>query len=131
MPGGDLPRVADVPEDLDEAHWIRICRVDEVPPGEIRGFAVPGHARPVLVANLGGRFVASASTCPHGRLSLLSGYLVGNRVVCPGHAYELDLDSGACREDHTLSLARYRLTVAGVHVFGARERVNAPGLLAM
>jgi nitrite reductase/ring-hydroxylating ferredoxin subunit len=101
-----------------------------VPPGSVRGFVIPEAPRPVLVANVGGRFVATVSVCPHGRQSLLSGYLAGTRIMCPGHAFEFDLETGACIEDQTLRLSRYRLAVAGGNVFVARDPANAKGLLA-
>jgi toluene monooxygenase system ferredoxin subunit len=90
---------------------IRVCRVDEIPPGEMRGFEVEGVDVPVLVANLGGRIVATTSMCPHEEVSLLDGDRDGTRVVCPGHAYEFDLVTGRCSHDPKLELCRYQVTI--------------------
>lgn len=92
---------------------VRVCRVDEVPPGEMRGFAVDGLLLPVLVAHLDGRFAAAASICPHEDVSLVDGELVGSHVICPGHAYEFDLDSGRCAHDASLRLRRFPVTIEG------------------
>ena len=96
---------------------IRVCRVDEVPPGEMRGFPVDGLLLPVLVANLGGRFAAAASICPHEDVSLVDGELVGSTVVCPGHSYAFDLDTGRCGHDPSLRLRRFKVTVEGDEVY--------------
>jgi nitrite reductase/ring-hydroxylating ferredoxin subunit len=90
---------------------IRICRVDEVLPGELRGFAVAGLDVPVMVANLDGLFVAASSMCPHEDVSLLGGDRDGARVICPGHAYEFDLITGRCPHDPDLCLPTYRVTI--------------------
>jgi nitrite reductase/ring-hydroxylating ferredoxin subunit len=95
----------------------RVCRVGDVPPGEMRGFAVLGLHAPVLIANLDGRLVATASICPHEDVSLLDGDLEEGRVVCPGHAYAFDLTTGRCAHDPTLRLPRHRIEVVGDEVF--------------
>ncbi|RMH42890.1 MAG: Rieske (2Fe-2S) protein [Deltaproteobacteria bacterium] len=90
----------------------RVCSVDALPPpGQMRGFSVAGFTDPVLVANVGGELFATASACPHEHVSLLGGELRGGRVVCPGHAYEFDLATGACAHDRALSLVRFRTVV--------------------
>lgn len=90
----------------------RVCRVDEVGPGEIKGFTVEGLVAPVLVANLDGTYVASSSICPHDDVSLLGGKRRGTRIICPGHGYQFDLVTGACSHDPRMTLARYKVTIA-------------------
>lgn len=90
---------------------LRVCRVDEVPLGEVRGFAVEGITVPVLVANLDGVLYASTSMCPHEDVSLLDGDWVGTTIICPGHAYEFDLRDGRCGHDSRLRLHTYRVSV--------------------
>ena len=105
---------------------LRVCRVDEVPPGEMRGFTVDGLLLPVLVANLGGRFAAAASICPHEDVSLLDGELVGTRVACPGHSYEFDLETGRCAHDPHLRLRRFAVIVQGDELFIDVDLFQAP-----
>jgi nitrite reductase/ring-hydroxylating ferredoxin subunit len=94
-----------------------VCRVGDVAPGEMRGFAVPGLDAPVLIANLDGELRAAASTCPHEVVSLLGGDLDGDRVVCPGHGYAFDLRSGRCTHDSRLRLPLHRVEIVGDEVF--------------
>lgn len=90
---------------------VRLCRLDEVPRGALRGFPVPGLTWPVMVTRLGDEVVATSSVCPHEDVSLLDGELVGAVVTCAAHAYELDLRTGRCRHDPRLALRRYRVAV--------------------
>jgi nitrite reductase/ring-hydroxylating ferredoxin subunit len=96
---------------------VRVCGVDDVPPGTTRGFRVAGLARPILVANVGGRLRAVASTCPHEDVSLLDGDLDGSRIVCPGHGYAFDLDTGRCTHDASLLLPRHRVEIVAGDVY--------------
>lgn len=96
---------------------VRVCRVDELADGEMRGFAIEGLERPLLLARIDGELHATASTCPHEDVSLLDGTLRGRAVVCPGHAYAFDLATGRCAHDPALRLPRHRLVVIGDEVF--------------
>ena len=102
---------------------VRVCRADEVGPGELKGFEVSGVTVPVMIANVDGRFLAASSMCPHEDVSLLDGKHKGLKVVCPGHGYQFNLETGACSHDPGLPLTRYRVTeIAGelyVDLFGA------------
>lgn len=89
---------------------VRVCRMDEVGPGESRGFAVPGVALPILVTNLDGSYVATASMCPHEDVSLVGCKRKGSQLFCPGHGYRFDILTGACSHDPRLVLRRYRVT---------------------
>ena len=96
---------------------VRICRVDEVPPGERRGFRVDGVSHPVMVTNLDGELIATASMCPHEDVSLVEGAQDGDWLTCPGHGYEFNLRSGRCAHDPRLVLPRYPLSVIGDEVW--------------
>jgi len=94
-----------------DAVIVRVCRLDEVAPGEMKGFEVDALTWPVLVANVAGHLYAAPSVCPHEDVSLLGGDLDGARITCPGHGYEFDLPSGRCTHDRELSLVRYQTSV--------------------
>lgn len=96
---------------------VRVCSTIDVLPGEHRAFEVEGVAVPVLVANVGGRYLATTSMCPHEDVSLEPGPLTGTRIVCPGHAYEFDLATGRCTHDPILRLRTYRVEIEGDAVF--------------
>jgi nitrite reductase/ring-hydroxylating ferredoxin subunit len=96
---------------------VRVCRVDEVAPGQTRGFSVSGVSVPVLVANVDGEFLATSSMCVHEDVSLLGGKRKGLQVICPGHGYRFDLRTGACSHDPKLRLPCYRVTVIDGEVY--------------
>lgn len=95
----------------------RVCAAAEIAPGEIKAFFVAGLDSPVLVANVGGRYVATASVCPHEDVSLVDGDVEGTRIVCPGHGYRFDLLTGRCAHDPTLRLSTYRVTVSHGNIY--------------
>jgi nitrite reductase (NADH) small subunit len=45
--------------------------------------------------NLGDRFLATDPQCPHEGGPLCDGIVTGSSVVCPLHAWKVDLESGA------------------------------------
>lgn len=99
------------------AVWLRVCEAGDVPAGEVRGFRVALLSFPIMVAHVGGRFLASSSICPHEDVSLLGGDLHGQVLTCPGHGYEFDLESGSCAHDAGLRLRRFPVQEAGGAIY--------------
>ena len=73
--------------------WIRTARCEDIPIRE--GRAVRLGAREIAIFNLGDRFLAVASRCPHMNGPLAEGIISGQSVVCPLHAWKVDLETGA------------------------------------
>jgi nitrite reductase (NADH) small subunit len=73
--------------------WIRLATVDSVPPRE--GRAVLIGDRELALFNLGDRFLAIDNRCPHRGGPLCDGIVSGSAVVCPLHAWKVDLETGA------------------------------------
>jgi len=96
---------------------VRLCRLDELPAGELRAFQVPGVTWPVLAGVFDGELIATAGVCPHDDVSLADGDLDGTCLTCPGHGYVFELRTGACRHDPSLLLRRYRTRVDGDDVW--------------
>jgi toluene monooxygenase system ferredoxin subunit len=94
-----------------------VCRLADVAVGEINAFQVEGVTWPVIVTYVEGQLVACPGVCPHEDVSLADGYLDGNSIVCPGHAYRFDLETGRCRHDAGLHLRRYPITVVGDEIW--------------
>ena len=90
---------------------VKVCRTDEVAPGDTKGFSVPGVTIPIMVTNIDGTSLAAAGVCPHEDVSLLSGKRKDTRVICPGHGYRFDMRTGACSHDPKLRLACYKVTI--------------------
>jgi nitrite reductase/ring-hydroxylating ferredoxin subunit len=94
-----------------------VCRLADITPGEIHAFSVAGVTWPVIVTYLESEIVATAGVCPHEDVGLANGYLDGETLVCPGHAYGFDLRTGKCRHDASLVLRRYAVTLVGDEVW--------------
>lgn len=72
--------------------WIRAARCEDIPLRE--GRAVRVGSREIAIFNLGDRFLAVANRCPHRSGPLADGIVSGGMVVCPLHAWKVDLESG-------------------------------------
>ena len=78
---------------MSETRWIRVTVCENIPPRE--GRAVMVGERQLALFNLGDRFLATDAQCPHKGGPLCDGIVTGNSVVCPLHAWKVDLETGA------------------------------------
>src|SRR5262249_34556662 len=60
---------------------------------EGRAVQVAGHE--LAVFNLGDRFLAVGNRCPHQGGPLCDGIVTGGSVVCPLHAWKVNLETGS------------------------------------
>lgn len=77
---------------MNERCWIWIAPVEDVPAREGRAVTVAG--RELAIFNLGHRFVATDNRCPHKGGPLSDGIVSGDTVVCPLHAWRINLKAG-------------------------------------
>ena len=113
-------------DQLDERYWIWITEVDNVPPREGRAVTVAG--RELAIFNLGDRFVAIDNACPHKGGPLADGLLSGDTVVCPLHAWRIDLNCGEINRRPGTCVERYPTRVDnGVIVVGLPAGKNGAG----
>lgn len=73
--------------------WRRVCRVGEVPPGRPIGRAV-GADRVCVVVRGDGTYLAVLDRCPHRDVALSGGIVKTGELVCPGHFWRFDLETG-------------------------------------
>lgn len=73
--------------------WVQITAVENIPLREGRSVHVGG--RSLAIFNLGDRFHAVENSCPHRGGPLADGIVSGNTVVCPLHAWKIDLVTGS------------------------------------
>jgi nitrite reductase (NADH) small subunit len=73
--------------------WVRITPVENIPLREGRSVQVSGHD--LAIFNLGDRFLAVENRCPHRGGPLADGIVSGHTVVCPLHAWKVDLLTGS------------------------------------
>jgi len=89
--------------------------LSQVPPGSIAEFETPTAL--YAICNVGGVIHTVDGTCPHAGGPLAEGALHGTTIVCPWHAWEFDVRTGACEEDETCSLKTYPTVIEDGHIF--------------
>ena len=105
---------------MKEWNWVRITACENIPPREGRAVVVGG--REIAVFNLGDRFLATDNECPHKGGPLCDGIVTGASVVCPLHAWKVDLATGcverpASAKDHCVETYPTRVD-GGIVVVG-------------
>jgi nitrite reductase (NADH) small subunit len=77
---------------MTDRRWSRIALAADLPPRE--GRVVQLGPREIAVFNLGDRFFAADNRCPHKGGPLCDGIVTGHAVVCPLHAWKVNLETG-------------------------------------
>jgi nitrite reductase/ring-hydroxylating ferredoxin subunit len=99
--------------------WIRVCRVDELPPGEARYVE---NTPPIALFNVEGGFYATSDTCTHSSFSLATGYVDGDEVECALHMATFCIKDGrALKYPATEPLQVFGVDVVDGVVFVSRE----------
>ena len=77
----------------EKKRWVCITEAENIPLREGRSVHIAGHD--IAIFNLGGRFLAVENRCPHKGGPLAEGIVSGTNVVCPLHAWKVNLETGA------------------------------------
>src|SRR4029450_4353343 len=77
---------------MSARQWLRSTAAENIPPRE--GRAVVLGDREIALFNLGDRFLAVDNRCPHKGGPLCDGIVAGAAVVCPLHAWKVNLETG-------------------------------------
>ena len=77
--------------------FVKAGRVGDLAPGKMMRVEVAG--RRILLANVDGRFYATADTCTHEDASLSGGSLRGELVKCPLHGSRFSVRTGQVMEE--------------------------------
>jgi len=72
--------------------FVTVARVSDFREGKIRRYFVEGYEIGVVLWK--GRFYAFANRCPHADFQLHFGYVEDDKVHCPVHFAEFQLDTG-------------------------------------
>jgi nitrite reductase/ring-hydroxylating ferredoxin subunit len=72
--------------------FVKVARVDEIPPGEMKIVELDGEE--VVVANVDGEFVCFSNTCTHRAGPMGEGLLMGDVVECPFHGGQFNARTG-------------------------------------
>jgi nitrite reductase (NADH) small subunit len=90
--------------------------LDELPTGLGRPFEVGGRLIAVFRAR-DGQVLAVDGRCPHKGGPLADGMLIGERVVCPLHAFRFHGATGECEQSGVCAIETYPAEVHGGAVF--------------
>jgi nitrite reductase (NADH) small subunit len=77
---------------MNDHRWVRVTSCDNVPLREGRAVSIGGLE--MAIFNLGDRFLATGNRCPHKAGPLCDGIVTGSSVVCPLHAWKINLVDG-------------------------------------
>ena len=77
--------------------FVKVGKVGDLAPGKMVQVVV-GEQR-LLLANVDGRYYATADTCTHEDASLSEGSLRGALVKCPLHGSRFDVRTGRAMEE--------------------------------
>jgi 3-phenylpropionate/trans-cinnamate dioxygenase ferredoxin component len=95
--------------------FVKAGRVGDLVPGKMMRVEIAG--RRILLANVDGRFYATADTCTHEDASLSSGSLRGELVRCPLHGSRFNVCTGRVMEEPAeQDLQTYPVRVEGDHI---------------
>ncbi len=98
------------------AKKVLLGNLEDFPEGTIVGREVDG--RDVIVVNLGGEINVLEGICTHEYARLESGFLTGDRVMCPLHLSQFDVRTGeAVTPPAEEPLTRYAVEIRGKEVY--------------
>jgi len=108
-PPRQITALADGPVDIGP--------IEAIAPGQGRAFIVAGRTIAVF-RQRDGRVFATDNQCPHRGGPLAEGILGGGKVICPLHAWKVDLASGRCLGESS-SVRTYEVQVINGRVLVA------------
>ena len=98
-----------------------VADVGEIPDGE--GRAYPVNGRMVAIFRRGETYQALADACPHMGALLASGWLEGDAVTCPWHAWRFCIADGTWLDNPK---SKVRTDTFSVRVVGTQIQVRVP-----
>lgn len=76
------------------SYLVKVCKIIDVAPGEMKSFTLPELIEPVAVFNLDGTIYVTNDECTHFVASLTEGYFEGEVVECPLHGGSFNIKTG-------------------------------------
>jgi nitrite reductase (NADH) small subunit len=106
-----------------DTHWnhdhavppmVDLGPVGFIPLGEGRAFVV-NEATIAVFRQRDGRLFATDNACPHRGGPLADGIAGGGQVICPFHAWKIDLETGHCAGEN-VTIQTYPVQVVDGHI---------------
>lgn len=110
------------------SEWLLVAELAELKHRKRKQVAVAGT--PVALFLIADRVFALRDTCVHGQRSLSRGTVLHGKVVCPGHQWSFDPETGKADGQEEYQPV-YDVRVTGGQVYldpRPRARVPAPGV---
>jgi nitrite reductase (NADH) small subunit len=97
--------------------WQAICKIDDIPVLGAR--VVNRHAKPdvAIFRNSENKVFALLDRCPHKGGPLSQGIVFGEKVACPLHNWNIELDSGCAVSPDEGCTQKFSLKLVGDQVF--------------
>jgi nitrite reductase/ring-hydroxylating ferredoxin subunit len=91
------------------SEFVKAIEASTLSPG--RGMELSLAGKAVALFNVGGAFHAIANTCIHRGGPLGQGFVEGQVVTCPWHAWQYDVTTGENVVNRTVKVASYPVKV--------------------
>jgi nitrite reductase/ring-hydroxylating ferredoxin subunit len=104
--------------------WIRVCKTDELKPGQARTVKILG--KPYAVFNVNGELHGLDSACRHMRANLATGKISGNIVTCFMHRWTYEISTGRCTSNEGFDVAVRPVKCENSDVFISVEWPDQP-----
>ncbi len=99
------------------AEFVKVAAVSEMEPGKVRQIKV--HERTLALCNVSGTFYALDNFCIHRGGPLSEGWLDGETLECPWHAWRFDVKTGCLALDQGMAVETYDVKIEGGDIFVA------------
>ncbi len=104
--------------------FVAVARTADIAPG--KGAAVLVGDREIALFNVGGAFYAIDNTCPHQGGPLADGWIEGDTVTCPWHAWCFRMKDGTMTLGDYATVDAFDVRVDGDVVTVSRTPRRAP-----
>ena len=91
------------------ADFTNVCPADHVPLGEAKTVEVKGKL--IAIFHLPEGFHAIDDVCPHMGASLSGGFVEGNIVTCPWHAWRFRVTDGVWADNPKIKIGCYPVRI--------------------
>jgi len=99
------------------SNFVRVAAVSDLPPGKVKQISV--GERMIALCNVEGTFYALDNVCVHRGGPLSEGYLDGENLECPWHAWQFSVKTGCLTASPREKVPTYEVKVEGSDVLVA------------
>ena len=97
------------------AEKVKVGNVSEIAEGTSK--IIEAEGKQIAVFNVSGKFFAISNVCCHQEGPLGEGFLSGETVTCPLHAWEFDLKTGKSLTTPGAGVEKFNVVVENEEVF--------------